>query len=88
MFSISPFDIIIVVVASAPKILLCIPASAVDDAASNPNGIRKFWANGWTTFFSNGKPVFNNRPSSLPRNPLGCTILDIWIFDSLILEYK
>ena len=32
-----------------------------------------------------GKPVFNNGPRSLPRNPSDCPILDNWAFDSLIL---
>ena len=39
MFSISLFDIISVVVPE-PKILLCIPASAADAAAVNPNGVK------------------------------------------------
>ena len=39
MSSISSFDIISVVVPN-PKIFLCIPASAADTAAVNPNGIK------------------------------------------------
>ena len=41
-------------------------------------------ANGLITFFINGRPVFNNGPSSLSRNPPDCLILDIWVFDNLI----
>ena len=55
------------------KIFLCIPASAVDAAAVNPNGIKTVSANGLITFFINGNPVFGNGPRSLPRNP-DCTI--------------
>ena len=39
MSSISLFDVISVVVPEL-KILLCIPASAADGAAVNPNGIK------------------------------------------------
>ena len=53
----------------------CIPASAADAAAVNPNGIKTLLANGLITFFINGKPVFNNGPRSLPRNPLFLTAL-------------
>ena len=60
-----------------PKIFLCIciPASAADAAAVNPNGIQTLLPNGVATFFINGNPVFNNGPRSLPRNPPNCTIL-------------
>ena len=87
----SLFDIISVVVCEAedaewpdPKIFLCIPASAADAAAVNPNGIKTLLANGLITFFINGTPLFNNGPRSLPRNPPDCTILDNWVFDNLI----
>ena len=56
---------------------LCTLASAADAAAVNPNGIRKFLANGLITFFINDNPVFSNGTSGLPRNPPDCTILDI-----------
>ena len=46
----------------------CIPASAADAAAANPNGIKTLLANGLLTFFINGHPVFNDGPRSLPRN--------------------
>ena len=59
-----------------PKIFLCIPASAADAAAINPNVIKTLLANGVITFFINGNPVFSNGPRSLPRNPLDCTIID------------
>ena len=36
-----------------PKIFLCIPASAADVAAVNPNGIKTLLANGLIAFFIN-----------------------------------
>ena len=66
------------------RFFLCIPASAADAAAVNPKGIKTLLANGLITFFISGNPVFSNGPSSLPRNPLDCIILDIWVFDKLI----
>ena len=45
-------------------------------------------ANGLITFFINGKPVFNNGPSNLPRNPPDCVMLDNWVFDNLISTDK
>ena len=51
MSSISSFDIIIVVLFPDPNIFLCIPASAADAAAVNPNGIKTLLANGLITFF-------------------------------------
>ena len=65
---ISSFEIINVV-APEPSIYFCIPASAVDAAAVNPNGIKTLSTNGLITFFINGYPVFNNGSRSLPRNP-------------------
>ena len=70
------FDIISVVVFPHPKNFLCIPASAADAAAVNPKGIKTLLANGLITCFINGNPVFSNGPSSLPRNPPDCYILD------------
>ena len=52
-----------------PKIFLCIPTSAADAAAVNPNGIKTRLANALNTFFINGNGVFSNGPSNLPRNP-------------------
>ena len=45
MSSISSFDIISVVVPE-PRIFLCIPASAADAAAVDPNGIKTLLAIG------------------------------------------
>ena len=39
-----------------PKIFLCIPASAADAAAVNPNGIKILLANVLITFFINDNP--------------------------------
>ena len=65
-------------------IFLCIPASAADAAAVNPNGIKTLLTNGLITIFISGNPVFSNGPRSLPRNPPDRIILDIWVFDNLI----
>ena len=59
------------------RFFLCIPVSAADAAAVNPNGIKTILANGLITFFINGNPVFRNGSKSLPRNPPDCMILDI-----------
>ena len=82
MSSISSFDIIIVVPDS--KILLCTPGSAADAAAVNPNETKTLFAYGWITLFINGSPVFNDGPTSLPRNPRDCVIIDDWVFANLI----
>ena len=60
-----------------PKIFLCISASAADDSAVYPKGIKKLLANGLITLFINGNPAFSNGPKSLPINPPDCIILDI-----------
>ena len=46
MSSISSFDVISVIV-TKPKIFLCIPVSATEAAALNPNGIKTHLANDW-----------------------------------------
>ena len=56
MSFISSFEIIKVVVPE-PSIFFCIPASAVDAEAVNPNGIKKLLANGLIIFFINGNPA-------------------------------
>ena len=53
----SLFDIISVVVFPDPNIFLCIPASAADNAAVNPEGINTLLVNGVITFFVNGNQV-------------------------------
>ena len=75
MSFISSFETIKVVVPDL-NIFLCIPASAADAAAVNPNGIKTLLANGLIIFFINGNPVFSNAPKSLPRNPPDYIILD------------
>ena len=50
MSSISLFDIISVAFPD-PNIFLCIPASAADADAVNPEEIKTFLANGLITFF-------------------------------------
>ena len=49
MSSISSFDIISVVVPDL-KIFLCIPSSAADAVAANPNGIKTLLVDGLITF--------------------------------------
>ena len=46
--------------------------------------LKKLLANDLIIFFINDNPVFSNGPRSIPRNPPECTILDIWVFDSLV----
>ena len=36
-------------------------------------------------FLINVKPVFCNEPRSLPRNLPDCIILEIWVFDNILL---
>ena len=89
MSSIQSFDIISAesLCLPDPKDFLCIPASAADAAAVNPNGIKTLLTNGLITVFINGNPAFSNGPRSLPRNPPDCIILDhqvTRVFDSLI----
>ena len=58
------------------RFFLCIPASAADAAAVNPNGTKTLLANGLIILFIKGNPVFSNGPKSLPRNPPDCISLD------------
>ena len=55
---------------------VCIPASAADVAAVNRNDIKTHLVNGFSTFFSKGKPVFNNGLRNLLKIPPDCFILD------------
>ena len=50
IYFISSFEIIKVVV-PYPNIYLCVPASAADAAAVDPNGIKALLANDLITFF-------------------------------------
>ena len=70
------------------RFFLCIPASAADSAASNPNGIKTLLANVLIAIFINGNRAFSNGPRSLPRNPPDWIILDNWAFDNLISVYE
>ena len=73
MSFISSVDIIsVVVLLPDPNNFLCIPVSAADAAAVNPNGIKTLLANGLITFFINGSPLYNNGPRSLARNLPDC----------------
>ena len=60
-----------------PNIFLYIHASAADAAAINPKGIKTILANGLIIIYINGNPVFDNRPSNLPKNPPDWTILEV-----------
>ena len=50
------------VVLSNPNISYWIAASVADGTAANPNGIKTLLANGLSTFFIKGNPVFSNGP--------------------------
>ena len=80
--SISSLEIINVVIPD-PKIFFWIAASAAD--AVNPNGIKTQSANGFSTFFIEGKPVFSNGPRSVPKNFPDCPMLCNWVFDNFII---
>ena len=62
-----------------------IAASVTDAAAVNPNGIETLLANGLSTFFIKGKPIFTNGLKSLPKNAPKCPILCKRVFDNFIL---
>ena len=49
------------------------------------NGIKMLLANGWSTSFIRGKPVFSNGPRRLARNSPDCPILDNWVFENFVL---
>ena len=66
-------------------IFLWIAASAADAAGATHNGIKLLLANGVSTFFIKGKPVFCNSPKSLPKNPPDCPLLCYWVFENFIL---
>ena len=59
---------------SGPQYFLMNFCMSAVDAAVNPNSIKMLLANGLSTFFIYGKPVFSNGPRSLLRNPTDCTI--------------
>ena len=65
-----------------PNTFLCILASAADAAAVN--GL----ANGLTTFFINGNPVFSNGTGNLLSNPFDYIIFNNWVFDNLISVHE
>ena len=60
MSFIRSFDIINVVFPCSILIFLCVPASAAEAAAVNPNSIKTLLANSLITPFINGNSVFNN----------------------------
>ena len=60
-----------------------VAASTADAAVVNPNGIKTLLVSCVSTFLADGKPVFNNGPRSLDRNPPDSMILGIYVFDNL-----
>ena len=68
-----------------PNVSLWIAASVADATAVNTNDIKTLLANGLSIFYIKDKPVFSNRPKSLPRSPPDCPILCNWAFDDFIL---
>ena len=81
--SIASFEIISLVKPDA-KIFFWIAASVADAATINPTGIITLLANGLSTLFIKGKPVFSNGPKSLPRNYPDCPILDSSVSDNFL----
>ena len=47
--------------------------------------VSKKLGNGIRPFFMKDTTVYSNGQRSLPRNPVGCTILSSWVFDKFIL---
>ena len=58
------------------RVVLHIPAFAADTAVVNRNSIKMLLANGLSTFFIKGTPVFHNWQKRPPKYLLGCTISD------------
>ena len=57
---------------SCTKIFFWVAESVPEAAAVNTNGNKTFFANGLSTFFIKGKPVFSNGLRSLPKSPPNC----------------
>ena len=68
-----------------PKNFFWTALFVADVGGVDPGSIKTFLANGLSTFFIKGEPVFSNGPKSLPKNPTHCTILCNWVFDNFIL---
>ena len=64
---------------------ISIAVSVADAEVVNPNGIKTLLANGLSTFFLKGNPVFSIGPNILPINPPDSLILCNWVFDNFIL---
>ena len=84
---ISPLEVINIVLRGAMSevqpdlnIFLWIAASVANAAAVNP-GINTLLAD-CLRKFTIGDPVFSNGPKSLPRNPLDCSILCVFLIVS------
>ena len=65
--------------------MLWVAASVADASAVSSNGIKTTLANGLSSFFIKGNPVFSNGPKSLSQNPPDCPVLCNWVFDNFIL---
>ena len=87
MIFISSFEIFSVVIPD-PNIFAWIAVSVADAAPVNPNGIKTILANGLSTFFIKGNPVFSSGHKGLPKNPPDCHILCNWVFDNSILAQE
>ena len=57
-------------------LVFCIPASAANAIAVNPNGIKMILAISLSTLPIKGKPVFSNGRKCLSRTPPNFTISD------------
>ena len=64
-----------------PNIFWWVAASVTDAPALNPNGIKTLLANGLSTIFTKGNPVFSNGPKRLVNTWLSCFMqLSFWQF--------
>ena len=50
--------------------------------------LKTLLANGLSTFFIKGNPVFSNGPKTLPKILPDCPNLWHWVFDNFILDDK
>ena len=67
------------------KTFFWIVVSFADADAINPYSVKSILANGFSTIFIKYKPVFNNGPNSLPKNPPDCPILCNLVFHNFLL---
>ena len=83
------FEIISVAIPNT-QILLLIDASVAVATAVNPNEVQTLLANGLSTFFIKGNPVFSNGPKRLRKNypdfPILCRLSYFMIAENLFAK--